>query len=718
MRTPRPDRFRGAIFSLLVTCLLLAGTLPAVFARAGGGEGFPGSPGPGSGGGGSGSDSEAFFYLLWHLLDLAYHYPLIGIPLIILLIIAAAYGAFEGRERYVDYTIRRGTQAQPQVEQARAVARLRQRDPAWNQTAFLGRVRQAFLAIQHGWAKADLGTAQAFLSDGVYDRFQILLRELAEAGLRNRVTDVRVVDTAIRQVDSDDHYDTIHVAIRATAIDCLVSATTGQWVEGPTTPEMFEEVWTFLRRPSARTLARPGLIEGFCPNCSAPVEMARVAICAACQSYLRSGEHDWVLAVITQASEWAPRPATAVPGLTAYRQLDPGFHLQHLEDRASVVFWRHALAERLGDVGPLRKYALDPFLAGFALRLQPGEDGTRHFFTRCAVGGVRAKAILPGEPFDRVFVEIAWSGRPTERRRDGRTVAAGPGTRRLRNVFVLVRRHGVTTPTRTSLDSAHCPNCGAPEQTGQEFACPYCDTVLNDGSQDWVLERLLGVNDTEVLNAIRQAGQPNRPASRPAPRSGPDTAAPTAQPGLSPEPTPAPPAAMPPDATRPSPTGPSETTTGSDSSLDSSDRPPTPLPSLDILEWLVATMLADGVIDEKEMALLHDMGRRLGVSEARVLETVAAHQAEPHGFDRLPVPATPFEAREMLRSMAAMALADGRLTDKEMALLISFGRKVALSPLDVNLLVKMERQRLFQEARRILQEQKKLLDTPDHRPPA
>lgn len=691
--------------SLLLTVLVA----PALLARAGGGEGFPGpsdSGGGGGGGGGGGLDGDTI-YLLIRLIELAIEQPLVGIPLLILVIAIIVYSANEGKERYVDYTIRRGTQAQGTVERANAERRLRERDPAWNQARFLNRVRQAFTAIQEGWSRADLAKAQAFLSDGVYDRFQILLRELAEAGLRDHLEELKVLDTTLRQVESDPGFDTIHVSIRASATNYRVAARTGKWVEGPTTPEVFEEVWSFLRRPGARTLAKPGLLEGFCPNCSAPVEIVRVAICPVCNSYLRSGEHDWVLADITQACEWTATDPAAIPGMKTFQRADPGFNVQHLEDRAAVIFWRHALAERIGDPAPVKKFALDRFMEGLTLRISPGDDGTRSFYTRCAVGAVEVKAVLPGDPFDRVFVEVAWSGRLQERQADGRVVQVGKGPRRLRSTFVLVRRHGVPTEVKASLDSAHCPNCGAPEQTGQEFVCPYCNTVLNDGSRDWTLEKLLSATDSEVITAIRQARDLDQPkAAAPAAGAGagggqaPTTTTRTGivSPAGSTPVAPAP-------ATHGSP-GPATAAAGGASRV----RAP-----LQLLEWLVATMLADGVIDEREMARLGEFGRRNGIPEAKVQETIVALRETGRGLDSLPVPESPEEAREMLREMAAMALADGRLSDDEMTLLAAFGKRIALSPVDVKMLVTKERTRLFQEARRALQDLKTL---PRDHPPA
>jgi len=675
----RRDIFSTAVAVGLVigVFLLLAGG--AVFGRAGGGEGFPGSSG---GGGGGGGGDDAIFNIIWFLIELSINYPAVGIPLLIVFLSLVAFGAFEGRERYVASTIRRGTKAQGQVEQAKAVARLLSRDKEWNKGSFIFRIRKAFLLIQDAWSKRDLSKAQSFLSDGVFDRFTILLREYKDAGLRDHLQDVKILDAEIKQIETDSIFDTVHVAIRASAVNFRVDAKSGKYAEGPSIPEIFEEVWSFIRRPGVTTLKKPGLIEGYCPNCSAPITIARVGICEVCNSYLRSGEYDWVLSEITQACEWKINENDEIPGLSSFRKIDPGFNAQHIEDRVSVIFWRHVLADRLGDAGPMKKFTLPAYIQELSERFKPASAGARQYFGRCAVGSVEVGAIIPSDQFDRIFAVVAWSGVIMTARPDGKVDAGSKNTRRINNAFIMVRKHGVKTETKASLDSSHCPSCGAPEQDPLEFTCKYCGTVLNDGSQDWTLEKIVSPNDEEVTAAVRQARGLDHPQAVA------QTQAPLDPSGSGPFPV-----SVSVPASSPVPSlGPT---------LNSRS-------SAQLLECLVATMLADGVIDPKEMAILKDFGGRNGVPEARIQEVVATLQGKDTGKNTLPLPDTPEEGREILKAMASMALADGRLSDDEFSLLRDFGRKIGLSPLDVKMIVRKERTRLFQEGKQALLEIKKM----------
>ncbi|MFZ2961179.1 MAG: TIM44-like domain-containing protein [Candidatus Ozemobacteraceae bacterium] len=679
---------------ILQTILFLLVAAEAL-ARAGGGQSYSSSArssssrsssssGGHSHGSGGGAGGDLIFRLL---IQLVFEYPVIGIPLVILILVAIYYGGNETKEQYVDFTIRRGFKAQPKVSQAKAESTLKMRDAGFRAPDFVNRVKKAFTAIQDGWAKQDLARFQAFVSDGVYERFSLQIGELKDAGVIDHMENLNILDARIAQVQSDAHYDTIHVYFKASAINYRIDAKTKKRLEGSSAAETFDEYWSFLRKPGAKTLAKGGLIEGYCPNCAAPISVARVATCGACNSYLRSGEYDWVLAEITQSCEWAPTESDAIPGVRTLQARDPGFTPQALEDRASVVFWRNITAERLGDIGPMKRFAVDAVIAEMTERLRPQDDGRRSFFGNCAVGSVDVVGIetrpldASGEnAFDRLYVEIRWSGKPLVRRRDGKIDGESSPSRNIFNIFVFKRRSGVITETRTSLASAHCVNCGAPEKTGQEFVCEYCGTVQNDGARDWVLERVTSAGDLEVTAAIRRV----KAAEKPAPaRSGEDEGLEGFMGG--------------PKGTQP--VGASGTTA----------MMAPPRCGAEALQYMIAVMLADGIIDPKEMAMLKAFGSQCGVAEMRLNEMIEGAKQYGTNCNSIELPEDPGAAQEILRVMAGMALADGRLSTEELGALQAFGKRIGLSPLDVKMLVNRERTRLYDDAKKVISASRKIV---------
>ena len=131
--------------------------------------------------------------------------------------------------------------------------------------------------------------------------------------------------------ESDRFFDTIHVRVVASCVDYTVDLESGKKVSGSKQSESFTEYWSFLRRPGVKTLEKPGAVEGFCPNCGAQLQVSDRTECVSCNAMINSGEYDWVLSEITQASEWAFSPRRSIPGLPEMCDKDPAFNVQHIE---------------------------------------------------------------------------------------------------------------------------------------------------------------------------------------------------------------------------------------------------------------------------------------------------------------------------------------------------------------------------------------------------
>ena len=280
---------------LISACLF---TTTNLLAQAGGGGHYGGG---GAGGGGSNGDGALLFWLIRFTIQ----YPYFGIPLI-------AGGCFvlyqlkKAESGYrVTRTIRRGRRVQEEDLRVDALSEIRQRDPQFTKEVFLDRVRTAFLTTQQAWSDQDLRSCRAFISDGVHERFDLYVQMQKTEDIRNRMKDLDVVYRDIVCVTSDAHFDTIHVRITASAISYEESLTTGRRVgeRSDRVPISFTEIWSFSRRPGVPTNPQTSVLEGRCPSCGGPVEIVDRATCPQCQAIVNSGQHDWVLAEITQDQE-------------------------------------------------------------------------------------------------------------------------------------------------------------------------------------------------------------------------------------------------------------------------------------------------------------------------------------------------------------------------------------------------------------------------------
>jgi len=450
-----------ALAALLLFCL--AG---AVFGMAGGGGGYGGG-----GGGGGGGDDAAILELVFYLIQLCIEYPYIGLPLTAAVIVLVIVVKRQSHDAYRGYVIRCGAGALDNIQHAQAADTIRAHDPSFDEAHFLGRVRSAFTRIQDAWCTQNLDLARQFVSDSIYERFSLQLQEQKELGYRDRMDDLSIASCALAQAVSDGCYDTVTVRFSGTTRDYRVDLKGGQALGGGQYLKDFEEYWTLLRRRGVQTrVGQAGLLEGHCPNCGAAIEMNQFANCQHCKALLRSGQYDWVLVEITQGCEWRPAAARALPGLSGLQRRDPEFTLAHLEDRASVMFWRWIMSCRSADAAPLRKMASAEFCETLQRDFKAKTANGRTYYGECAVGTVATLGILAGAEVDRAVVEVRWDGVRFVAQPGGQAQRTERGAIR-RTVFLLGRKAGAQSGEHNGVGSAHCPYCGAPKSSGVAAAC-------------------------------------------------------------------------------------------------------------------------------------------------------------------------------------------------------------------------------------------------------
>jgi len=657
---PRRDTRR---LVLLVLCLLAAFLLVSAGeapARMGGGEGFTsgGSGSGGSGFGGSGSSvsgSSGDGFLLYLLLDLALRHPLVGVPLLVVLLVAVYGAGRSGHSRHVSRRIRAAYRSPPLGSPGAAAAaleRLQQRDPGFSPDAFASRCIRLFPTLQEAWTRGSMQPVRACLSDGVYERLQIQLAMMEACGVRNTVSEVRVKSARVAGVRSDAFFDTVHLAITASARDETVRVQNGARVGVGHGDEPFTEIWSFLRRPGARTLSSPGLLEGFCPNCGTRLEVGDSAVCPSCRSVINSGEYDWVLAEITQEVVWQDRPDRTVPGLEAMVRKDPAFNVQHLEDKASVMFWRHRAAEFFGSEAYLKKLAAPEYLDRARPLFQSLPDGTRRFLADAALGSVEVMDIVlaeSGGARDAVRVKITASGHTEVARLPTFLPPAPSRSSPLVQEYILERNADARTSAKNTLTSAHCPGCGAPETLSTSGACEYCGLPQNDGGSGWVLARVRPFTGAPLVTGTGYASSVARELGIAA--LGPRVSLPRLS----------------------------------------------PVENEALLACAAAVMRADGHVDPRERMRLVQMAAGRGIPEER-LDALTGAAGDAGAC--LPEEGDPLRKQEFLRSLVIMCLADGNVSRSERAVIQRLGERLGYGSHDIDRLIRQDRAALYRESRR------------------
>lgn len=585
-----------------------------------GGGGFGGGGfGPGSHHGSRGSMDAKTFLIL--------------VTLVILFLVIKYW--WENRQEKI---VRTGRAVLDLKLSERLVQQVRHVDPTFDAPTFFVRITNAFLKIQSAWSAHDLRPIQPFVSDGVYERFALLVREQKSLGYRDRIDHAKVSRVSLARFLRGEVFESLSVRIDASAVDYKASLVDAKFISGSTAEQPFTEFWTFIRRAGTTSRGGAGLIEGNCPNCGGDVSINQNAACRHCGALLKSGEHDWVLCEITQAAEWRPELPPIAATLESVRRHDPGLSTDAIEDRASVIFSRRTEADRTNQPAVLRKVALDAFLNA---RPPQNPQKVRQWIGEIGVGAVDTLGGIAGEDFDRVLVQITWTGTRFAQgpvpppKRVGETAVR-------REVFVLARRHGAKSEPGKGISSAHCPSCGMPVTDSTSNACDACGVVLNDGSLDWVLEAIDQPNGEwtarlrmQKLEGLPIEGTPILPSSR----------QPTAK---------------------------------------------------DLLTWAIQLSLADGKIDKRERAAIDEIARRAGVGREDVATLISLARGEQLDLDS---PADAEQAKAWLDTMIGIALSDGQMSNREFAWIRHVGQKCGLSDADIKLAAKREQARLYAAAR-------------------
>jgi hypothetical protein len=171
-------------------------------------------------------------------------------------------------------------------------------DPGLNPATVQARLALIYGELNKAWSNNQLGPVRGLCSDGLYDYLQYWVAAYQRQGLRNQLTDMRIVKAEPCKLVRDKHYDALTIRIWGTGKDFVIKRETGALVRGSKHAERpYSEYWTLIR--SAARRGTPTITKA-CSNCGAPLAITMAGACEHCGAHLTSGEFDWVLSKIEQ----------------------------------------------------------------------------------------------------------------------------------------------------------------------------------------------------------------------------------------------------------------------------------------------------------------------------------------------------------------------------------------------------------------------------------
>lgn len=359
---------------------------------------------------------------------------------------------------------------------------------SFNKEAFISKSTNAFTEVQRAWEKKNLSPVRRFISDGVYQRFNTQILMMNKLEQTNTFKHLKVLETKIALVEIEEPYEIIHVQYKAEISDAFTSAKHSNLSQS--FDEEFIEFWTYIRKKSDK---HKDIYETTnCPNCGdgLPADMGEISKCPSCQTYINTGEFDWVLCEITQPEEFIDfvnnlsSKNYLATQLEAYQKTLPNANTQFLEDKASNAYLQIRVAHALNDMTRIRRFSSDSFYDS----VSEGKHD-KYLFNRIFLRDVSMVNIL--ENATHYFAAFSINCKEQKVKVEGTSAklldAALTGSNSVL-VMTIAKENKVGAH---SVLAHNCSQCGGPVGDTTVLACQYCNNILNDDKKDWVVTGLM-----------------------------------------------------------------------------------------------------------------------------------------------------------------------------------------------------------------------------------
>ena len=189
--------------------------------------------------------------------------------------------------------------SQPAAPLVNDIAGLKQRDPGFNESKFLGEASNLYVRMQDAWTAKDLTPIRTHLTEELYAKSQRQIDGYIARSQTNHVERVSVLGAKIVGCTKDSKNDILTVELVTRIVDYITDDRTGNIVRGDKNKELFMTYrWTFIRTLGKLTAEDDYVDDKHCPNCGAPIDLNRSAVCEYCGSVCTSSDYTWVLSDI------------------------------------------------------------------------------------------------------------------------------------------------------------------------------------------------------------------------------------------------------------------------------------------------------------------------------------------------------------------------------------------------------------------------------------
>ncbi|HEX4824744.1 MAG TPA: TIM44-like domain-containing protein [Candidatus Polarisedimenticolaceae bacterium] len=467
-------------------------SVTAAAARVGGGGGYSGGGGDHGGGG----DFGLVFGLVRILLWLVFSHPLLGIPLVILILVVLSRASRAG-------TFRSGVAERPTVYPLAAPRRegpvnltpVRATDPMFSEPVFLDFAQLVYVRAHELRGKGSREPLAPWMSAAAIDTL------FADRQGLDAVDDVVIGAVKVTQASTETGFVRLDVRFEAN-----MTETRG----GARAQILTAEIWTFRRKAGVRSPVPARMRALGCAGCGSTLEPKSDGTCPSCGGVRVGGATQWEVGAIPYGDRrplTAPelsladgdgvesgtdRPIVFDPRLpAAKRTLEgkyPGHDWSAFEARVRAAFLALQKAWSSRTWEDARPYETDALFQSHRFWMERYRAfGLVNHVDDAAVSSVVVAKIDADAFYDAVTVRIYASARDWTEDAHGKIVG---GDRSRSTMFseywTFLRAVPGSIAPLTS-----CPTCGAAlPASGGATVCPSCGSKLEGDSLDWVASRI------------------------------------------------------------------------------------------------------------------------------------------------------------------------------------------------------------------------------------
>lgn len=510
----QPDHRAIPSMRLLCRAIMIAGAIVFAFAvaedvlaRVGGGGSYGG--GGRSGGGGSGGDGGGGGALVWVILQLfrlliylTIEYPLIGIPLDLLVAGCIVY-YFVRRARRVEPATPLGlnTQQTSLENIPRQFDQLRKFDPNFSEIVFTD-----FAYALYGKAHDARGRGAAAL-----DQFSPYLSDVARANLLQRnpagLKDVKGIIVGSLNTENVSGLETPLVRI-SLMFEANYTEVVNVNQKETEMSYYVRERWELERKRDVLSPPPAQATALHCPRCGGALQKNSAGACAFCGAKIESGEFQWYVHDVSLLNREArgplltsnvPEVGTDFPSVVqpgfenvrvAFEKNNPTFSWGAFQARARLIFdelqaawstlnWDRARPHETDDLFQMHQYWIEAYR----------RQHLRNLLDQCTITAMQPVKITEDKFYNSITVRIGAQGYDYTVD-DGGRVVSGSKTqlRRWTEYWTFIRNRDATPQAARS--DLNCPNCAAPLRVNAAGICEFCGGKITSGEFDWVLSRI------------------------------------------------------------------------------------------------------------------------------------------------------------------------------------------------------------------------------------